>query len=205
MDYITHIFYGFVMAYIGLIAPGMLNMTAVRTSIENGRMSGVKFSAGAASVVFVQASIALVFANYLNKSPDILEKLKLAGVFVFVSLAVFFFLQAKKKFKAEGKQKKGKYFLTGMLMSSMNMLAIPFYLGLSSFLEAKGLLILKQPYISIFVLGAVLGAFSLFSTYSYFAELVAKKAQFIAKNINYILSILFVVLSITTLAKVLDF
>jgi len=204
MDYLSHIFFGFIMAFAGLVPPGMLNMTAVRTSIEKGRKAGITFSAGAASIVFIQASIALIFANYLNKHPEIVENLKMAGIVVFVLLAVFFFLQARKKFKAEGKEKKGNYFVTGMLMSSMNMLAIPFYLGLSAFLGAKGQLVLAQPYITIFVVGAVLGAFALFATYSYFAEIIVKKAQFIAKNINYILSALFVVLAITTLVKLLN-
>ena len=204
MDYLSHIFFGFIMAFSGLVPPGMLNMTAVRTSIEKGRIAGITFSAGAASVVFIQASIALIFANYLNNHPEILEKLKIAGIVIFVLLAVFFFIQARKNFKAEGKEKKGNYFVTGMLMSSMNMLAIPFYLGLSAFLGTKGLLTLEQPYITIFVIGAVLGAFALFAIYSYFANIIIKKAQFIASNINYILSALFVVLAITTLLKVLN-
>ena len=48
---------------------------------------------------------------------------------------------------------------------------------------------------------AVLGAFSLFSIYATFAEVIAKKAQFIAKNINYILAGLFVVLAIASGVK----
>ncbi len=202
MIYILHIFWGFVMAFLGLLAPGMLNMTAVRTSIENGRRSGIIFSAGAASVVFIQASIALIFANYLNHHPEIIEQLQMAGIFVFILLAIFFFLQAKKQFKAKGKANKNNIFFTGMLLSSMNMLAIPFYLGLSTYLSARGNLVLKQPYIILFVIGAVLGAFSLFATYTYFSNFIVRRAQFIAKNINYILSILFVLLAITTLLKI---
>ncbi len=86
-------------------------------------------------------------------------------------------------------------------MSAMNMLAIPFYLVLSSVLEKKGLLIMSQPYISVFVAGVFLGALSLFVLYVYFAAIIEKKAQFIARNINYILSILFLVLGIMTLIK----
>ncbi len=204
MIYISHVFFGFIMSYVGLLPPGMLNMTTVRTTIEKGKKAGFLFSAGAASVVFVQASIALIFANYLNNHPDIIEKLKIAGIVVFILLAIFFWIQARKKFKAEGKQKQGNYFLTGLMMSSMNMLAIPFYLGLSAYLGANGNLILEQPYITVFVIGAVLGAFALFSTYLGFAKIIINKAQFIAKNINYILSALFLVLALLTTLKVLN-
>jgi len=88
-------------------------------------------------------------------------------------------------------------------MSGMNMLAIPFYLVLSSVLENRGLLKTEQPFINLFVTGVFLGAFSLFSTYVYFAQIIVKKAQFIARNINYILSLLFFILGILTLIKFL--
>ena len=88
-------------------------------------------------------------------------------------------------------------------MSSVNMLVIPYYLVLSSVLEAKGLLAMKQPFISIFVAGVFLGALALFTVYVLFASVIEKKAQFIAKNINYILSLLFLILGIMTLIKYL--
>lgn len=189
------------MGYGGLIAPGMLNMTAVRFSIEKGLRSGIIFSAGAATVVFFQALIALVFANYLDKHPEILEHLTFAAIIIFFVLAVFFFIQARKKFKATGKRKKGNVFFIGIFMSSINMLAVPFYLAISAYLSSKDKILLEQPYILWFVIGAVLGAFGLFVTYALFASYISKRAQFIARNINYILSLLFLVLGIITLLR----
>jgi len=203
MIYVSHLFFGFIMAFGGLLAPGMLNMTAVRTSIEKGKKAGIVFSAGAASVVFVQASIALIFANYLNQHPEIISKLKIAGVVVFFILAIFFFLQARKKFTADGKNRKGNLFFIGVFMSSINMLAIPFYLGLSTYLSAKEQIILSQPFITIFVVGSALGAFMLFVTYVGLANTIVKKVNFIAKNINYVLSLLFFILAVITLMKIL--
>jgi len=203
MEYILPFIIGFLSAFIGLLAPAMLNMTAARTSIEKGRKAGVVFAAGAASVVFIQGVIAVTFANYLVAHPEIISKLKVAAVFVLFGLAIFFFIQAGKKFKAEGKQNKGNNYITGFAMSSLNMLAIPFYLAMATLAESKGWMAIEQPFSTIYVIGAVLGAFSLFVVYAVFAELIARKAQFIAKNINYILSILFVVLALFTLIKLL--
>ncbi|MCF6347220.1 MAG: LysE family transporter [Flavobacteriaceae bacterium] len=203
MSYLLPLVIGFISAFIGLLAPSMLNMTAARTSIEKGRKAGITFAAGAASVVFIQGFIAVTFAKYLAAHPEVIIKLKTAAVFVLFGLAIFFFIQARKKFKAEGKQKKGNNYLTGFGMSSLNMLAIPFYLAMVTLAESKGWMTIEQPFSIIYVIGAVLGAFSLFSIYASFAEIIAKKAQFIAKNINYILSILFVVLALLTLIKLL--
>ncbi len=191
------------MAFISLILPGMLNMTAVRTKIERDQRSALLFALGAAIVVIPQVYIALAFANYFVKNPEVIENLTLAGIVVLFILSVVFFFQARKKFKGEGKKEKGNFLLMGMLMSSVNMLVIPYYLVLSSVLEAKGLLAMKQPFISIFVAGVFLGALALFTVYVLFASVIEKKAQFIAKNINYILSLLFLILGILTLIKYL--
>lgn len=202
MNYIIPFIVGFLAAFIGLLAPSMLNMTSARTSIEKGKQAGIRFAAGAASVVFIQAFIAVTFAKYLVANPEIITKLKTAAIFVLLGLSVFFFMQARKQFKAEGKQKKGNDFVIGLGMSSLNMLAIPFYLAMATLAESKGWMQIEQPFSTIYVVGAVLGAFSLFATYATFAEIIAKKAQFIAKNINYILSALFVILALATAYQV---
>ena len=203
MQYLMHIALGYVMAFLSLTPPGMLNMTSVRTALEKGPRSGMWFALGAALVVIPQAFIALVFARFFAEHPEVVERLNYAGLAVLFLLSVVFFFQARKKFKGEGSRKKGKSFVVGLLMSSMNMLAIPFYLVLSSVLENRGLLITEQPYINLFVTGVFLGAFSLFMVYVKFAAVIQKRAQFIARNINYILSALFLVLGILTLIKVM--
>ena len=203
MAYLSHIVLGFVMAFLSLIPPGMLNMTAVKTSLQKGKNEGIWFSLGAAMVVIPQAFIALVFARYFAENPQVVERLEIAGIIVLFVLSIVFFMQARKKFKGEGAKREGKSFLLGMLMSGMNMLAIPFYLVLSSVLENRGLLQTEQPFIILFVSGVFLGAFSLFFLYASFAQIIQKRAQFIARNINYILSLLFLVLGILTLIKFL--
>ena len=192
------------MSFLSLTPPGMLNMTVVRTTIEKNRREGFWFALGAATVVILQAFIALAFAKYFANNPHIVERLKLAGVFVLFLLSVAFFIQARKKLKVEGAKRKGKSFVVGFLMGTMNMLAIPFYLVLSSVLENRGMLIIEQPYITLFVFGVFLGSFSLFLVYLQFAMIIQKRAQFIARNINYILSILFFVLGILSLFKTLQ-
>ncbi len=191
------------MAFLSLIPPGMLNMTVVKTSIQKGKNEGVWFALGAALVVIPQAFIALVFARYFADNPQVVERLELAGIIVLFVLSIVFLMQARRKFKGDGGKREGKSFWIGMLMSGMNMLAIPFYLVLSSVLENRGLLQTEQPFINLFVSGVFLGAFTLFFLYANFAQIIQKKAQFIAKNINYILSVLFLALGILTLIKFL--
>ena len=201
MSYFVHVLYGVVMAYFGLISPGMLNMTALKIRINTGKIESLKFALGASIIVFFQAGIALFFADYFAKNPEIIEILKIAGVFVFFALAIFFFVLSKKKIATNTKSTNKNYFVRGLAMSSVNMLAIPFYLGLSIYLVSVNKIVIQQPYIFLFVIGAAIGSFLLFYTYIFFAKIIIKKVSFIATNINIILSLLFIGLGILTLVK----
>ncbi|MDF1516372.1 MAG: hypothetical protein RQ864_10465 [Lutibacter sp.] len=203
MTYFLHIFYGIAMAYFGLISPGMLNMTVLKIRLNVGKIESLKFALGAAVIVFIQAGIALFFADFFINNPKVIEVLKMAGVFVFFILAIFFFMLSRKKMDAKRKISKGNYFFKGMVMSSVNMLAIPFYLGISIYLGSINKIIIEQPYIFLFILGAATGSFLLFYTYIFFANVISKKISFIATNINIILSLLFLLLGIFTLIKLI--
>lgn len=203
MDYLLHVFYGILMAYVGLISPGMLNMTALKIRLESGTSQSLKFALGAAIIVFVQAGIALYFAEYFTKNPHVIEWLKIAGVVVFFVLSGFFFSLSRKKLNPKTTYTKNNYFLKGVGMSAINMLGIPFYLGISVFLAAKNKILIEQPYILLFVLGAAIGSFLLFSTYIVFAKIIIKKVSFIAQNVNLILSLLFLGLGVLTLVKII--
>ena len=202
MDYLIHILLGIFATFIGFLAPGMLNMTAVQIAIEKGVQESRTFAFGAATIILIQASIAIYFSTYLSQNPSVIESLEVGGIFVFFALAIFFFMKTRSKLNIKEKKEKEKgYFVRGVLMSSMNMLAIPFYLGISTFLGAEDYLKMESSYIFTFVFGAMFGAYLLFFTYIAFAKVIIKRANFIAKNINYILSLLFLVLGIWTWIK----
>lgn len=203
MTYFTHIIFGILIAYLAMLPPGMLNMTALKIRIDFDRSGSVKFSIAAAIVVLFQAGIALFFADYFSQNPKIISVLEQTGVFVLFALAIFFYILSRKKIKPEAKSGRGNFFMKGLIMSMLNMLSIPFYLAISIFMVSKGYLIIEQPYMSLFVLGTFIGALLLFFTYIYFAKLIMSKVSFIARNINLILSSVFVVLGLITLIRLL--
>lgn len=198
MDYVSHIIYGAVIAFLGMVPPGMLNMTALKIRMERGKVQSIKYASGATFIIFLQAAIAVVFADFFIKNPVIVEYLKLIGIIIFLVLAVVFYYMSRKELKLadEPKKQKGKYFIRGAGMSALNMLAIPFYLAISMYLASENKIILESPYKLLFAIGIALGAAILFAIYISSSKIISKKASFIARNINLILSILFLVLAI---------
>lgn len=202
MEFLNTFLLAILVAFVGFMPPGMINMTSLKMSLEHHRREAVLFVLGAVTVILLQSFIAVTFAKYLAKNPQIIEYLTFAAIFVFLGLAFLFYRQARQKVKLQVEDRKRNSYLAGLTMSSMNMLAIPFFLGYSTLMEAKGWLNIHPPHNYMFSLGAVAGAFLLFFIYVLFAEYIQKRVQFIAKNINYILSLLFLVLAMITIYNV---
>lgn len=198
MNLILPLIMGVFSAYAGLLPPGMLNMTTAKNTLTYGRRNGLLFAGGASVVVIAQASIALIFSSYFKDNPQLIDLFKTAGGFVFLILSIYFFYLARKQQKFNPKSTTKRFFISGMAMSVINMLAIPFYIGLSTYWSVEGILIMEFPYTTLFIIGCGIGSFLLFCTYIYFASVIERKASFIAQNINYILAILFLVLCVLT-------
>lgn len=201
MELITTFLLATLMSIVGFLPPGMMNMSTVKVSLEQSRKNALKFISGTLVIIGIQAYIALYFAQYLAANPHVVQYLSYAGVVVFILLAVMFFRQAKSG-KAIGGIADGT-FLSGLKMAAMNMLAIPFFLAYSTAMEASDLIQNQIPDRYFFVAGAVFGCFLLFSMYMLLAEVIQRRAVFVARNINYILSLLFVILAVITAFKLI--
>ena len=189
------------MSFIGLLPPGMLNMTSVQQSIENGMKNASLFSAGAATTVGIQALIALSFAGLLSERPDILQGLEFLAIPIFILLAIYFYIHGSKQVNKTGKKSNRSPYLAGLVMSSFNTISIPFYFGYCTLFEYKEWISIVFPNTLFIVLGAALGAFSLFYSYGRFAQYIIERVSFVAKNINFILSGFFILLTIIMVIK----
>ena len=86
---ITVVFFlGLFVALIGVVPPGLLNMTAARISLKEGPGRGITFSSGVCLIVFVQTYIASIFARYLSNRPDIVEILQRVALVIFVLMTI---------------------------------------------------------------------------------------------------------------------
>ena len=199
MAYLITFLLAVLVAFIGFMPPGMINMTSLKMSLDTNRKEAVLFVLGAVSIILIQAFLAVTFTKYLTGNPQVLEYLSYAAIVVFLGLAFLFYSQARRKMALKVEGKKRNSYIAGITMSSMNMLAIPFFLGYSTLLEARGWLNIDPPHNYVFAIGAMAGAFLLFFIYILFAEYIQRRVHFIAKNINYILSALFLILALTTI------
>jgi threonine/homoserine/homoserine lactone efflux protein len=196
-------FFGFFFSFTGSITPSMLNMTALKISLEKGRSAANKYALGVALLVVPQIYIALILTKYITENPKILETFDKVGVVIFMLLSFYFYNESKKsKVKVDAKTtKKENPFLTGITLSLLNMFAIPFFCGIIVLLDNFTLFYFDTIPILFFILGSVLGTFYILFLYGKFAKIIQKKTGKLIRDINLILSILTGLVAVFTLIK----
>ena len=187
-----HFLIGFIMSFLGTLFPSMLNMTSVKISIKETQKKALYFSAGVSLIVIIQAYIAVGFSKILLDNPRYLIVLQQVGTIVFIGLSVFFFnnVRKQKKKQLKNNSRKGKGFLSGILLSSLNMFAIPFYFGVTSFLVMMHWYKFTLINNIFFVLGSALGTFSILLLYAYLAKKIENKIEYFANQMDLVLGII---------------
>ncbi len=192
MIFISLFLLGFFSSFIGSITPSMLNMMALKISLEKGIEAAKKYAVGVSLVAIPQLVIAVVLTKYIAKNPTILDTLEKAGIIVFLTLSYYFFKESKKgkeKVLATSSKKENP-FLAGVTLSLLNMFAIPFFCGFIVALDFFKLFSFEIVPILFFILGTVIGTFCILFLYGKFAKTIQQKTGKLTKNINIVLSVL---------------
>lgn len=209
MGFILPLFLGFVVATIGIFPPGLINMTAAKISVQDGKNRALLFTTGALVVIFFQTLLALIFARYIDSHQEVVILLREIGFGIFSLLTLYFFVIAKKpqkKVKEELKlrSKKSRFFL-GMLISTINFFPIPYYVFVSVSLASFNYFTFEALSIYSFVVGVVFGSFAVFYAYIAFFKKIESKADFLMKNMNNIIGSVTGIISILSVYNIIKY
>lgn len=204
---ITFIFFlGLIIAFIGVIPPGLLNMTAAKISLKEGYSRGIMFSIGVCLVVIIQTYIAVIFARYLSNHPDVIDILQRVALVIFVLITIYYLLIAKTSNTSEivnhTKSKHNRLFF-GMFLSSLNVFPIPYQAYMSITLASFGWLQFDKTSIASYVVGAAMGTFVMLYMYIFFFDKIKNKSFTSQKNMNYIIGGITGIISIFTLINII--
>jgi threonine/homoserine/homoserine lactone efflux protein len=197
---------GFFIAFLAVIPPGLINMTAAKISLQEGKNEAISFAIGASVIIFFQTFIAVLFARFISNHQEIVSTLQEIGIFVFSLLSIYFFWIAKKpkKIKTDSRVKgKSNRFFLGMLLSTLNLLPIPFYVFASMTLAASGYFSFDKIPVAEFVIGVMIGSFTVFYIYIVAFKKIENKTEFLMRNINIIIGSVTTFMAVLTLFKLL--
>lgn len=191
MGLIVDFIAGYLVAFVGFVAPGMLNVLAAKISITENKRAAMLFIFGTLTIVLLQAFTGVYFAKFLDNHPGVSTTLKQFGTIIFVVLTVAFLFkgfQIKKPQKDIQIKSKQNRYVYGLMMASFNMFAIPFFAISSLTLASKDLFDFSLTSIVVFSIAAVLGTFTIFYSYAIFFKKIEDKADILINNIYFILA-----------------
>ncbi|QNM84998.1 LysE family transporter [Polaribacter pectinis] len=192
MNFIICVILGFGIAMAGSITPSFLNLTVVKFSLRNGKKAAFYLIGGYATVLFFQANIGAYLSSILMENSEYITLLQKIGTGLLFLLSINFFrlhFSSKEK-KVKEEIPKSKAYLHGIIMSSLNTIAIPFYFTTISLLI--GLSYFEYSYLNgfYFSIGSTIGSFTLYSLYAIVAEKIEHKLTYIATKMDFILGCL---------------
>ena len=193
-------------AFIGVVPPGLVNMTVAKTCVEKGKKSGFYVAIGAGLVILLQAFIAVLLAKYIFDHPYVRRMILRAGLVVFCILAVYFFIKArhKKGIKHNRQKAKAHSFFKGMLIAALNVFPIPYFVAIAGAMDLRGGIEYDWSLIISFALAASAGSFTSLYLYVVLFDKIEKKAESFAKFSNYFMAILMLVLIVVALVRILN-
>lgn len=204
MSFIFHLFLGFITSFLGSIFPSMLSMTTIKISLDSSIRKAIWYSIGVSFVVIFQAYIGVVFSKVLTNNTTYLLIIQKIGIVIFFLLSTYFFYQNKESKKMEPTKKRViNGFLSGLVLSGLNMFAIPFYVGVVSFLVLLDAYTFNYTNNFSFVLGSSLGTFSLLVFYGKLASKIENKVKFLSKHIDLFLAVITGLIAIINLIDLL--
>lgn len=206
MALLNNLIIGFLGSFIGVLPPGLINMYAAKISMKEGRSRGLLFAAGVCVSVMLQTYVALLFARYIGKHPEIVSMLQKVALGIFISLTIYFIFIAKdtrREMPAPKESSKRNRFFLGIFIALLNLLPLPYWMYLSITFSAFGVFSFSQPELWLAVFASGLGTFVSLALYVQFFRL-KEQSRKLSLNMNYVIGMVTAAISIITFLKILQ-
>jgi len=183
----------FVVSFIGSIPPATINLTIIQLGLEKKVDLAFRLALGAALMEYPYAWIAVKFESMITSSPIVVENFRLLAAVVMTTLGILNLWSANKpsaftqKFNDTG-------FRRGVILGILNPLAIPFWIGVTAYLESEHWIDISS-FIGLqsYLAGITIGGFVILIVLAYLAKKVISNFEhntFIKKIPGYALLIL---------------
>jgi threonine/homoserine/homoserine lactone efflux protein len=202
MKSIFRVFYsGMSISFFGSMVIGTIGLSAMQISITEGIRPAINFSIGSIVAEVIYVRLLLVALTWIQKNERIFKIMEWLAVVIVVILAIGSFKAALGHHGAKNVLLSYTMhrFLLGLMMRAVSPAAIPFWLGWSSVLYAKGIMQDKKGFYNGYLLGIGLGTFAAHCIFIFGGKIAVQKLDASQEAINFVIGCVF---SITAIAQI---
>ena len=200
-------FIGFALSFIGSLPFGMINMAVAHEAIHKGIKAGIIMAFGAALIELVQVFIALKFTWLFEEGGALSNVIYAVAITVFFGAGIYFLFFAKAKAANLDEKyagKKNHSFLKGIIISSLNLMAIPYWIFYGALLNSNDLLQKENESIIVFSAGVMLGVLALLIAYAFLGAKILSKSEVVTRWVNKFIGLVLIGFGIYQLVKWLN-
>lgn len=191
----TYFITGFLVCTLGALPFGLVNLTVMDVSIQQGNQKAMKIAHGAALVEVLFGLTALLAGGFLQKyiEGNIIVHYIIILVLAIAGLSFF----GKKQNGELSPGQNGGGFLKGIFLNLISLQVLLFWLFAVTYLTSRDLLPEKVFSVIMFGLGVWIGKITILAIYMIMSKKILSKSLMVSKYMNQIIgSILFVTAAI---------
>lgn len=198
-------FWGLMVSFLGTLPLGTLNVAAMQISVQESILHGVYFALGALLVEMIYVRISLVGINWVSKRKQIFKWMEWIAVVIVLALAIGSFVAAMQPQASKNVLLNNNIhrFFLGIFISAINPVQIPFWFGWSTVLFAKKILIPKNSYYNLYIVGIGLGTLLGNCVFIFGGKVIVQKLNTNQSLLNWIIGGIFSITAIILTIKIL--
>jgi threonine/homoserine/homoserine lactone efflux protein len=162
-------FWGLMISFLGSLPPGTMNIAATQVTAQQGQKAGILYAIGSMLAEVIIVRLALSGMRRLIRRHRVFYFLELLTAVLLLTMAIACFVAAVQMNDIAHILPGNAWhpFWTGVLISALNPLHLPFWLGWTTILMNKEILLPQAKMLNIYVCGIALGTILGFLTFIY--------------------------------------
>lgn len=168
---------GTAFSFLGSVPPGTLNLSVLQLGLDGKTKVAWRFALAVTIIEYPYTWLAIQFEYWITSNPLVIENFQLITAIVMTTIGVGNIYSARKpSTMTERFQSSG--FRRGLILSILNPLALPFWIGVTAYLKAQGWIDLSTTFLlHSYVLGTSVGVFLLLALFIVLAKRMAGYAN----------------------------
>lgn len=152
--------WGLLISFLGSLPLGPLNLITTYVSVSTGTVAGFAFAAGCILTELIFVRLAVISMEWISRKQRLFKTLEWITILIILILAAYSFIAARKHtgFTSAMPADIKFPFLSGVTISAVDPMKIPFWFLWSSFLLGKKILIPESSFYNYYTAGIGVGS-----------------------------------------------
>jgi len=197
-------FAGCIISFLGSLPLGTMNLAAIHITIGDGAVNAFIYSAGSLLAELIYIRLVLVAMSWISRQYRLFRVLEWITIIIIFILSAGSFIAAGKTIQTMSFTSHIPHpFIWGFIISLINPLHIPFWLGWSTVLVNKNILEPSPVNYRSYMAGISMGTLGGFAVFIAGAGYFSKQLTAAQRTVNYIIAVLLLLTAIVQLYKIM--